>query len=165
MKGNLMLPYFVKFDDLLTSTYRSIIKVEGTMLRSLSGSDLTIGEMHMLESIGRDRAGSTITDIALSQGITLPSVTTAIQKLVKKGYVVKEKSASDARSVRVLLTDMGRRAQVAHRYFHRQMIKALTRDMTDEERSILLGALAKLDGFLRERAEAGSMSFGGDAKQ
>ena len=157
--------YHVELDDVLTSTYRSIVKVEATMLKSLSASDLTIGEMHMLESIGRDKAGSTITDIALNQGVTLPSVTTAIQKLVRKGYVVKEKSATDARSVRVVLTGMGRRAQVAHRYFHRQMVKAVTRDMTGEQRDVLLEGLKKLDAFLRARAEAGSMSFQGDATE
>ena len=154
-------PYHVVFDEILTSTYRSILRVEASMLRSLSGSDLSIGEMHMLESIARGHHGATITDLALDQGITLPSVTTAIQKLQKKGYVTKEKSPTDARSVTVVLTDIGRRAAVAHRYFHRQMVKSIMRDFSEQERTLLMEALLKLDRFLCERAEAGSMSFQG----
>ncbi len=157
-----MDPYNATFDRLLTSTYRSVVRVEAAMLRSLSGSDLSISEMHMLESIGKDTHGSTITDIAQDQGITLPSVTTAIQRLVKKGYVVKEKSARDARCVRVALTESGRRAEIAHRYFHRQMVKSVTQNMTAEEREVLLRGLRKLDAFLGARAEAGNNQGGAE---
>ena len=158
-----MHPYHVLFDQLLTSTYRSVLRVEAEMLRSLSGSDLSISEMHMLESIGKDAHGATITDIAQDQAITLPTVTTAIQKLEKKGYVTKEKSAKDARCVRVVLSETGRRAEVAHRYFHRQMVKAMIGDLSETERESLMEGLRKLDVFLRERAEAGSMRFQGGA--
>ena len=155
-----MHPYHAIFDELLTSTYRSVLKVEAQMLRSLSGSDLSISEMHMLESIAKDAAGATITDIAQDQNITLPTVTTAIQKLERKGYVTKEKSATDARCVKVVLTQSGRRAEIAHRYFHRQMVKALMADMSDAEKELLLSGLRKLDGFLRQRADSNE---GGDA--
>ncbi len=150
-----MDPFNATFDRLLTATYRSVVRVEAAMLRSLSGSDLSISEMHMLESIGKGPAGSTITDIAQDQGITLPSVTTSVQRLHRKGYVIKEKSARDARCVRVQLTDKGRRAEIAHRFFHRQMVKSIMRDMPQDEREALMRGLQKLDAFLRERADEG----------
>lgn len=156
-----MNPYNATFDRLLTSTYRSVLRVEAAMLRSLSGSDLSISEMHVLESIGKGPGGSTITDIAQDQGITLPSVTTQVQRLVRKGYAVKDRSPRDARCVRVALTEKGRRAEVAHRYFHRQMVKAVTGGMPADERDALLRGLSKLDAFLRARADEGGANVEG----
>ena len=149
-----MDPYNAEFNRLLVSTYKSIMKVEELMLRDLSNSDLSISEMHMLESISKHPAGLHITDIAQEQGVTLPSVTTAIQKLERKGYVTKERNAFDARRVRVKLTEKGRRAEIAHRYFHRQMVQAITKGMDEAERAALLSGFGKLNGFLNQRIQA-----------
>ncbi len=143
--------FTARFNQALVTTYRSILKVEEVMLRDLSGGNLTISEMHILESIGKSRGeGMHISDIAQEQGITLPSVTMAVKKLEKKGYVTKVKNASDARRVCVYLTEPGRRAEIAHRYFHRKMVKAITRPMTQEERELMLSGLDRLNAFLAE---------------
>lgn len=147
--------YNPEFDQLLTTAYRRIMKVEELMLRDLSSSALTISEMHMLESIGKQpQGGVNITDIAQDQEITLPSVTTAVQKLERKGYVIKEKSSVDARRVTVKLTEAGRRAEIAHRYFHRQMVKDISSQMTPGEREALLSGLRKLNAFLESRTNS-----------
>ena len=118
--------FTAELNELFVTTYHSICKVEEAMLRSLSNSKLTIAEMHMLEAIGKRRSqGRTITDLAQDQEISLPSVTMTIKRLEKKGYVCKDKSAEDGRCVRVKLTREGERAEIAHRYFHRQMVRAV----------------------------------------
>lgn len=149
-----MDPFNAEFNRLLVSTYKSVMKVEELMLRDLSNSDLSISEMHMLESIGKaDDAGAHMTSLAQDQGITMPSVTTSVQRLERKGYVTKQRNAFDARMVRVKLTDKGRRAEVAHRYFHRKMVRAISGEMNPEERRILLAGLVKLNAFLNKRIE------------
>ena len=45
-----------RMNDMLTEAYRSIIKVEELMLLDLSGGKLTLGEMHVMESIGNPAA-------------------------------------------------------------------------------------------------------------
>lgn len=139
-----------KFNDMLTHAYRSILKIEETMLRHMSGGKLSVSEMHMLESIGKNRAeGVTISDIAQDLDITSPSVTIMVKKLEKKGYVTKERSDSDARQVHIKLTREGVRGEIAHRYFHRQMVRAITRDLTEEEMNALLKGLAKMNEFMK----------------
>lgn len=150
-----MDPFNAEFNRLLISTYKSIMRVEEFMLRDMSNNDLSISEMHMLESVARDMEGGVhITDIAQDQGITLPSVTTSVQRLERKGYVSKERNAFDARRVRVKLTEKGRRAEIAHRYFHRQMVQQITKGMDDDERRAMMMGLTKLNGFLNQKVEA-----------
>ncbi len=161
-----MDPFNAEFNRMLVATYKSIMKVEELMLRDLSASDITISEMHMLESIASGcEAGMHIGGIAQEQGITLPSVTTAIQKLERKGYVTKQRNAFDARRVLVMLTDKGRRAEIAHRYFHREMVKACARGMDEKERQVLMAGLTKLNCFLNQKAEQSeAASSEGDGK-
>ena len=81
-----------ELNALMVETYRSILKVEEGMLRQQSQMDLSIGEMHMIEAIAKEKEkGRTITDIAQDQSLSLPTVTVAINKLARKGYVEKNR--------------------------------------------------------------------------
>lgn len=143
-----------EMDELLTTAYRQIWKVEEVMLRHLSQSSLSLSEMHMLESIGKKQGdAATITDIALDLDITLPSVTAMVKRLEKKGYISKEKSAEDKRTVKIVLTHEGRRAETAHRYYHRRMVRAITRDMNEMEKAAVLSGLGKMIEFMRLSVE------------
>ena len=62
--------------------------------------------------------GASISDIANDLSFTLPTITVAINKLVKKGYVTKRKSEEDKRMVYVTLTKMGKKVDNVHRYIH-----------------------------------------------
>ena len=143
-----------QMDEMLTTAYRSIWKVEEVMLRHMSNSSLSLSEMHMLESIGKMQGdATTITDVAQDLDITLPSVTAMVKRLEKKGYVRKEKSAEDKRTVKIVLTTEGRRAETAHRYYHRRMVRAITRDMNQQEKDAVLSGLSKMIEFRRLSVE------------
>ena len=78
-------------------------------------------------------------------------MTVAINKLVKKGYVKKEKSNTDGRVVYVRLTDKGLRIDKIHQYFHVKMVKDISKEMTDEEKEVLIHGMEKLNGFFRKK--------------
>lgn len=143
-----MDPFLTALNEMLTTTYRSICKVEEVMLQQLSDNKLSISEMHMLESIGKHGFAVTATDIAQDLDITPPSVTAMLKRLEKKGFITKEKSGDDARRVQIVLTQEGRRAEIAHRYFHRKMVRAITRDLTQQECDSILSGLQKMNSFL-----------------
>ena len=105
-----MDPCLATLNELFTTTYRSVLKVEEVMLRHLSNGSLTLSEMHMLECIGKRKGDAAITDIAQELDITPPSVTMAVKRLEKKGFITKDRSEEDGRRVRVRLTEEGRRA-------------------------------------------------------
>lgn len=137
-----------KMNDLLVHIFQSILRVEEQQLRN-SDFDLSISELHLLEAVGKTHeAGCTCSALAEALAVTMPTVTVAIKRLEAKGYVTKTRSETDGRMVRIVLTKKGHRADVAHRYFHRQMVHSLIRDADEQERSLILRSLENLDAFL-----------------
>ncbi len=143
-----------KLNDLLTNTFNSILKIEETALKTIGPKNLSISELHMLEAVGKNpKDGMTIGDLADDQSITRPSVTVAINKLEKKGYVTKEKCAQDGRKIFVKLTEWGRKMNAGHQYFHEEMIRNVAEDMTEEEKRILVEGMIKLNNFFQKKID------------
>ena len=137
---------------LLVETYRNVGRIEEIMLKDLSSGKLSLGEMHALECVGRGgKEGRTITALAQDLAITLPSVTAVIKRLEKKGYVTKQRGVKDARQVHIRLTEEGRRAYIAHRYFHRRMVNAARKSVDHEEMDVLLRSVRAINEFFRQK--------------
>jgi DNA-binding MarR family transcriptional regulator len=148
-----MDPFSAQLNEMLVNTYRSVLAIEEAMLMNLSGDNLSISEMHMIEAVadgGPD--GRTVTDIAQALSISPPSVTMMVKRLEKKGFVVKAKCEKDGRRTYVRLSELGRRADISHRYFHRQMVRAVGRSIPEEEKAALLHGLTALNQFFHQRA-------------
>ena len=147
-----MKPFEEQLNEVIVDTYRSILRVEENILKRSDQTDLSISEIHMLEAVGKgkDRRRTT-SELAEVLNITLPSVTVAINKLMKKGYVEKVRGEEDGRIVYVSLTRQGRRIDSAHRYFHESMVRSIIRDMTESEMQALYKGVMKLDTFLKEQ--------------
>lgn len=149
-----MKPFEQELNAVIVDAYRSILKVEESVLKRSDKIDLTINEMHILESVGKGKnRRRTISELAEDLDVTLPSVTVAINKLMKKGYVEKVRAEEDGRIVYVSLTRMGRKIDSAHRYFHECMVRSIIKGMTEEEQQILYRGIMKLDRFLKEQIE------------
>lgn len=136
-------------NELFVDTFRNILKVEEKTLQN-SVMNLTINELHLIESVGKCREdGRTISSIAEDMRITLPSVTVAINKLAAKGYVEKVRGEADSRTVYVRLTKSGKKADAVHRYFHENMVRSVLREMNEEERNALMKGVMKLNAFFK----------------
>lgn len=83
--------------------------------------------------------------------MTVGTLTIAMNSLVKKGYVVRERGQEDRRVVYISLSDRGRRAYEHHAQFHREMIDGATAGLTDEEMQVLVKALSRLDTWFRDK--------------
>jgi DNA-binding MarR family transcriptional regulator len=109
-------------------------------------------KMHLIDAIGKDEKNpKTISEIADILSITLPSVTVAINKLLKKGHVQKIKCSDDGRIVFVILTKKGKKMYAAHRYFHENMVRSLSKDLSLEEKDAMLKGVINLNAFLKRR--------------
>ncbi len=89
--------------------------------------------------------------IAKKLGITAGSLTTSMNSLVKKRYVVRRRSEQDRRVVYISLTEKGRKAYRHHEEFHRQMTNAVIESLEEEEIPVLLKTLDSLSAFFRNR--------------
>ena len=99
--------------------------------------------MHIIEAVGVDEPRNMKT-VAKLMSVTTGTLTKAMDALCDKGYVVRERSTKDKRVIKLRLTDKGKSAYYHHEQFHRQMIKNIASEMTEQETEILIYALAKL---------------------
>lgn len=144
-----MEPNLETVNDYLVNVFNDILVIEESELQKSQFNDLSITEMHTIEAIGMYRRKTT-TEVAKELQITVGTLTTAINRLVKKGYVERIRSEDDRRVVKLGLTKKGKLLFRVHQYFHRQMIKQVLRDMSDDEEKVLLKALKNLHDFLQE---------------
>ena len=136
-------------NELLVKMFNDILKIEERALRAGEFTDLTVTEMHIIEAIGIEKE-KTMSEIANELDITVGTLTTAINRLIKKEYVNRRRIEEDRRVVLVMLTDNGKRAFESHAKFHSDMIKGVLNGLETEEEVILVRSLKKLVTFFEE---------------
>ncbi|MPM31537.1 hypothetical protein SDC9_78092 [bioreactor metagenome] len=133
---------------MLLEVYHNILRVEEEFLRKNNRIDLSIREMHLIECVGMSRTeGKTVSEIADFLKVARPSVTVAVNKLEKKGYLTKQGCSSDGRVVRVYLTREGRKVDAYHRQYHMNMVRAIEAEFAPQEQEVLMRAIGKLNEF------------------
>lgn len=137
-------------NDLLLEIFENILVTEQKALRRGSFSDLSIAEMHTLEGIGLYDA-HTMSETAARLEITTGTLTVAVDKLVRKGYVERLRDEADRRIVRVKLTRKGKLAYRLHMKFHTLLVERLLLPLDDTGRKTLIQTLETIDSFVREQ--------------
>ncbi len=139
-------------NELLVTAFRAVLKLEEQTLRKMDARGLSIGEFHLMESVGAGEGGKrTVTEIAKDLSLTPPSVTVAVNKLEKKGFLLKSRGAEDGRTVTVSLTDQGARINRLHQHFHESMVLEIAHGMSEEEREALLHGISKLNEYFDKK--------------
>ena len=138
------------FAESLLRIFDNVLLTEGMALSKGYFSDLSIAELHTLNAIGPYDA-RTMTETANILGITIGTLTVAIDRLVKKKYVERQRDTKDRRIVRISLTRQGKLAYLMHSKFHRVLVKRIMDPLTEEERKILTRAVNEIDSFVDEQ--------------
>ena len=102
--------------------------------------------MHIIEAVGIDKPRN-MSEIAKRLSVTVGTLTTNMNALEKKGYIVRTRSDQDKRVVYTTLTEQGKKAFYHHRDFHKKMIKAALNGLEDEEKKVLYKCLKQLNDF------------------
>lgn len=140
-------------NELLVDLFNNILRIEERALQDIEGHDLSVTEMHTIEAIGTEGERS-MSEAAKKLNITVGTLTTAIAKLMAKGYVERRRTDEDKRVVLVKLTEKGRMANSVHERFHEEMIKATLEQLDTDEEEILRKSLEKLTDFFKEKYES-----------
>ena len=140
--------FYKAFNDLLVHAFHSVLKLEEQMLHDLKNYGISIGEIHLIEVVGKsDCEGISVSQLARELSLTLPSITVAVKKLEKKEFLKKEKNPKDGRNVLITLTPLGEKIDRVHRHFHEQMVLQVTKEISTEEKALLLKTMEKLNCF------------------
>ncbi|MCM1186316.1 MAG: MarR family transcriptional regulator [Lachnoclostridium sp.] len=133
-------------NEVLVNLFHQIWKVEEAALITDEYRDITVNDMHIIEAVGLGQ-GNNMSTIARKLNITVGSLTTSMNNLVLKEYVIRERSEEDRRVVNIRLTPKGERAYRHHEAFHEQMANAALQSLSQEEIPVLANTLQNLLGF------------------
>ena len=134
---------------LLVELFNDILRIEQNALKKGPFSDLSITEVHTIEAIGM-YGEKTMSEVSTVLKITMGTLTTAINKLIKKGYVERQRIEEDRRVVLIKLTKKGKLVYRVHEKFHKDMIRSVTNKIGEEEEKVLIKALEDLTSHFKE---------------
>lgn len=138
----------------LSDVFGGILKREED---SLAAGDLSLREVQLIDAVCRtvDQGGDNrSTAIAAARRVAAGTLTSAVDLLVKKGYLVRLRDGKDRRVVRLMPTQQGRDASERHRAFHRRMTDSVLSVLTYQEVSALMRGMEKLTDFFRGGSQA-----------
>lgn len=133
-------------NELLVKLFNNVMDTEERAVITKEFEDITNNDMHIIEAIGIEEPRR-MSDIAKRLDVTMGTLTTNMNSLEDKGYIVRERSTTDKRVVLVVLTPKGKKAFYHHRGFHRNMIKALVKDLDEDEMKVMIKCLLHLNDF------------------
>jgi DNA-binding MarR family transcriptional regulator len=139
-------------NELLVKIFNDILEIEEVALRNGEFSDLSVREMHVIDAIG-SKDQRMMTEVAKDLNITVGTLTTAVNKLITKGYVERKRIEEDRRVVMVTITENGVKAKEVHSAFHREMVNEAMADQNEDELEILLASLDKLNKYFKNKYE------------
>lgn len=140
----------ITINELLVQLFNDVLQAEEKSLKSGMLSDISITEIHTIEAIGVYNE-KTMSEVAQKLKITVSTLTTAINKLINKGYVERKRIEEDRRVVLIKLTEKGELAYKLHSEFHGEMVNNAIEGLTLEEEKILLSSLNKINNFFKEK--------------
>lgn len=142
-------------NEMLVSLFNHVMDVENQAIITEEYKDITNNDMHIIEAVGIEEPRN-MSEIAKRLSVTVGTLTTNMNGLEKKGYIVRERSTEDKRVVLVTLTEKGKKAFFHHKDFHKDMIRAVVKGLDDDEKRLLYKCLKKLNDFFEPEEQENS---------
>lgn len=95
----------------------------------------------------------TLNGLARHMGVTAGTMSLTIDRLERKGYVVRLRDVADRRRVHVRLTSAGVRVREANSVLDPRLVEAMVARLTDEERDIAIRGLGLLASAAQKQME------------
>lgn len=139
---------YATLNEVLVNLFRDVVDIEQNAIANYGHRDITYNDMHVIAAIGVDEPKN-MSAIAKTLSVTVGTLTIAMNSLVKKGYVVRERGREDKRVVYISLSEKGKIVYDNHMEFHRGMIDSIINQLDEDEKEALLSALGKLNVWFR----------------
>ncbi len=136
-------------NQILKDLFFKILKLQAKMVSRTAKESVSRTEMHTLEAIESSEY-VTLTQIADKLGITKATASVTIKRLVKKGFVKKDKEENDKRITTLKLTEKGEISCGKHREFHEGLVDRILQEFNISEHPYVVKSLqALLDYFVK----------------
>ncbi len=134
---------------LFVTVFNQILSWEEQSFKEMGISDITLRELHVIEAVYSllETNHNRMSEIAKYLAITPGSLTTAVNCLVKKGFLLRETPANDRRVVKIVPTSKAEAVNALHEGFHKQMLETITTDIADRDIDTVIKILSNLNKF------------------
>ena len=138
-----------KFTKVLASIYSNLMLREIEAIRNGVYKDLTFHEIHTIEAIG-DLTNGTVSQIAARVGVTQSTMSTMIDKLVKKDLAERTRSDKDRRVLHIRLSKKGEAAYQDHEDVHRQVTGNWLEALNKDEQKLTFEIMKRIDAAYKK---------------
>ena len=117
----------------------------------LSQANLSPQEVRLLETVCQAVDGgldNRSTAIAAARRVTAGTLTSAVKLLEKKGYLTRRRDEQDRRVVRLMPTELGRKASEAYIAFRKKLTESAIACLSEDEAAGLIRTVDKLSHAL-----------------
>ena len=135
-------------NELLVDVFNHILSIEADVLKQ-RGVKISMTEVHVLEAIKNSQI-PTMGSVAQKLRVTLGTLTTSINVLVRKNYVFRYRDESDRRKVYLKLSDSAMEVLKVHDEFHNEMVSSLFKDLELEKDELLMKSLENISKYFKE---------------
>ena len=143
---------FEEINNIWVCLFNEVMELEEKAIITDEFKDITNNDMHIIEAVGLGD-GNNMSTIAQKLKVTPGSLTTSMNQLVQKNYVIRTRSHKDRRVVNISLTEKGESAYYHHKEFHEQMTRAALASLSEEEIRVLVRSLSSLTKFFKSYAK------------
>ena len=143
-----------QLNGFFVNTFNEILAWEDQSLRKIGRTDLSVREMHIIEAVSMLEAygKNTMANIARVLVVSPGSLTTAVNVLVRKGYLKRQRAEYDRRVVLVTLTQDGAAINEKHKQFHEEMMDFIGEALSEEQIEVVIKSLGRLVKYFGEKA-------------
>ena len=136
-------------NELLVDVFNHILSIENEVLKK-RGIKLSMTEVHVLEAI-RNAEIPTMGNVAQKLRVTLGTLTTSVNVLVRKNFVYRYRDEADRRKVFLKLNDSAIEVLRIHDEFHDEMISSMFSDLELEKDEVLMKSLENISNYFKQK--------------
>jgi len=138
-------------EELITWFFRASALLDPVRLGIWDSQGLTVTQLRLLNHLYEEE-GLSNAELAERMYVTRPSISAMLDRLERRGFIRREISPDDRRSIRIFLEPAGREAVAALRPAIRRYVAELIADLSEEEVRTIAGALERLVTAMQARA-------------
>jgi len=141
-------------NQVMVHLFNDLMRIEENTLCRGQEKALSIREIHIIEAVcAAGSEDNTMTALAQRLRVTVGSLTVAVTTLVRKGYLIRERSRIDKRRIHVLPTAEGLRVDSLHRDYHARMTQAVMQAVEPEALDVFLQGLEAVNNYFYSQEE------------
>ena len=134
-------------NSFLVDAFNSLLQIEEEFLSKGPFKNITVKEMHLIDTVVNLGENNIAKRIAKELNITQSSLTTAVSTLEKKGMLLRKSDEKDKRIVKIYPTENAMQVYDHHKKFHTDLVDVVTNDLSLRELDAFVNGLNKVRRF------------------